>query len=1135
MGRARGDVADSGEVGAADDGVAVAADRPAGALRLRLAVAHEIVLGDGRIVGLAARDAALLAWLAIEGPTPRERLGPLLWPAASQAQARTVLRQRLFRLKRALGVDVAVGAQSLRLVDGLGHDLAGARHVLGNLSFGDAPDFDQWLMRQREARAERARDALRARAQALEDAGNTAGALRAAQALLRDEPISELAHQRVMRLHYLGGDRASALAAFDACERVLKDELGVRPSPATLALLATVERVGPRGVARAQRALPMAVLRPPQTIGREREHRLLAQAWDAAQVATIVGEAGMGKSRLLKEFAERRADVVSAAARPGDADVPFATLARLLRAVGEAGAGLPTDVETRAALARLLPELGDASAGPLHGEGLRLRKALADYLRCTAGLQGIVIDDLHFADAASLEMLLALMTDDQLSALRWAVGFRPSDAGSALRTLQAALAEAVRSTLIVVTPLNEAALAELIDTLDLAVGSAAMAAQLWRQTGGNPLFVLETLKQAWLEGRTEVLPHAGLPRPGSVDRLIDQRIERLSPGAAALARLASIAGVEFSIEMAESVLGVSALSLADSWRELESAQVLKGTQFVHDLVFDAVLRSVPAAIAAHAHRQVAGWLENHDGEPAHIARHWIAGESPARAPHWLGLAARRAAKALRIGEQLRFLERKADLELATGDRNAAFASQFEANRIGLVLDRDTTPALARCDRLDALAATPSQALQATVQRADLAMMRRDDAVAESLASRALDEALRLGEDAQATTCRIFLVILLLRLHRLAEALAQAQACSAWVQAHAPSVRQGELHTYLGLLHGDLGHQEEAMAHHRRAIALAHEVGEPHHLATVLSNMGRTVGERGALVEALDLLTQALEITRLHDSLPANTGIIMTSLCQALQRAGRFGQALEAVDQASKLATRHYADSSAQLGVARLTCFERLGQWSRVQHLVASPPVAGSGNAGLRVRIALADCALRRQRAEPGEPALEATLAWLPPGCGQSYRETLQMALARSLPAEQAAAAFEDIRGRCRLHGFAGHVMATHLYAAEALVEADARAAGQHALAALALAETHDYPYGYRAELWLICGKALFAAGNQAQGRQVVARGRDWVLARARADVPDEFRDSFLHRNPVNAGLLALAARLGMAGQATPAS
>ena len=64
-----------------------------------------------------------------------------------------------------------------------------------------------------------------------------------------------------------------------------------------------------------------------------------------------------------------------------------------------------------------------------------------------------------------------------------------------------------------------------------------------------------------------------------------------------------------------------------------------------------------------------------------------------------------------------------------------------------------------------------------------------------------------------------------------------------------------------------------------------------------------------------------------------------------------------------------------------------------------------------------------------------------------------------------------------------------------------------------------------AELWLHCGRALAAAGDAAHAGEVLARGRAWLHATAREHVPEPFRDSFLHRNPVNRELLALAARL----------
>ena len=205
---------------------------------------------------LAPRDAALLAWLALEGPTSRDWLAALLWPTSSQAQGRTVLRQRLFQLKKALYTDLAAGSPLLALAEGVAHDLDEAVELLGKLDFADAPEFDAWLNQQRQRRQQREADSLRAQAQALEDAGDATAALPVAQALLRREPLSEVAHQRLIRLLYLTGDRAAALAAFDACEQLLKHELGARPAPETLALLATVERANAPMPAGARRTIP---------------------------------------------------------------------------------------------------------------------------------------------------------------------------------------------------------------------------------------------------------------------------------------------------------------------------------------------------------------------------------------------------------------------------------------------------------------------------------------------------------------------------------------------------------------------------------------------------------------------------------------------------------------------------------------------------------------------------------------------------------------------------------------------------------------------------------------------------------------------------------------------------------------
>ncbi|HEX3142234.1 MAG TPA: hypothetical protein VHQ87_19405, partial [Rhizobacter sp.] len=100
-------------------------------MHLELAAIPCLVVPDGRVIPLGPRDGALLAWLALEGPTPRARLAQLLWPESEPEAARNALRQRLFHLRRAAGTDLVVGSHTLALAEGIAHDLLDADSVLG--------------------------------------------------------------------------------------------------------------------------------------------------------------------------------------------------------------------------------------------------------------------------------------------------------------------------------------------------------------------------------------------------------------------------------------------------------------------------------------------------------------------------------------------------------------------------------------------------------------------------------------------------------------------------------------------------------------------------------------------------------------------------------------------------------------------------------------------------------------------------------------------------------------------------------------------------------------------------------------------------------------------------------------------
>jgi DNA-binding SARP family transcriptional activator/tetratricopeptide (TPR) repeat protein len=647
---------------------------------LRLAGAAQAVEHAGSQVPLALRDAALLAWLAIEGPTARTRLAHLFWPDSEPATGRNSLRQRLFQLKRQTGVALVDGGATLALARGVVHDLHDAESVLGDTRDAIGIEFDAWLALQRSRRQERVGLALIALCEAAERVGDWADALIHAGELLALDGLSEAAHCRLMRLHYLAGNRAAALLAFDRCEQVLKNEVGAAPSAATLELLQAIERSTPPSTALSvgTRVVPISVLRPPRRIGREAAWLALCEARDARRVVLLSGEAGMGKSRLLSDLAHHDPGVppavLLATARPGDSAVPYALLGRCLRALLNAF-GLEPAAATRPLLARVVPELGEATALAGDEGRSRLVHAIEGLLAQAAGrgLRTLVVDDLQFADDASAELLAPLIASGHAG---WVVAMRPAELSAASATLVDGLGRAAQVQALALQPLAVAQIAELLDSLAIAgIGGTVQAAELQQRTGGNPLYLLETLKAALTAAAPD--PDGGAqawawPSAANVARLIQQRLARLSPMAMRVVRCAAVAGQDLSSPLVAHVLGLRPLDLADAWSELEDAQVLRAAAFAHDLIAEAALASVPEPIARPLHGEIAGFLEGAQGEPSRIASHWLAAARPLQAAPHLLVAARRAEHAWRLGEAADLYQRAGVILREAGQRRAAF-------------------------------------------------------------------------------------------------------------------------------------------------------------------------------------------------------------------------------------------------------------------------------------------------------------------------------------------------------------------------------------------------------------------------------------------------------------------------------
>ncbi|WP_158288835.1 BTAD domain-containing putative transcriptional regulator [Rubrivivax albus] len=833
---------------------------------------------------LERKHAALLAYLWCEGPTPRARLAGLLWPEADETRARANLRQRLLKLRQTHG--------PLVHDDGPLLTLAGSVQVLppappeapllGTLAFDDCDDLARWLDARRDAARAGHKRAWLARVRDAAQAGDLDAALGAAESLLQVDRESEEAFRVLMEVYSLRGDHAAALAAWDRCRDMLRSLYGVSPSPATQQLgqsllaaarSAQAEKLPATMLAgRPAVGLPATVLRPPRLIGRTALQQAMAEAWHAGRVVCVCGSAGLGKTRLLADTLAVLPDpvagppgLVRVAARPGDDVLPYASLSRLLLALQAREPALfggpeASDTGDAHQAARLLPQLAAAlslSPTPVRTDYERTQAMLAVARLLAraagAGVHTFALDDLHFADAASLDALRVLAAagpeGDPASRARprWVLACRPDEGGEALAAVLRDLGAAPLGQRLDLAPLDADDTAALLVSLDPGGLPALTALQpqaeaLWRHAGGNPAFLLETVKLLLTDA-----PESGgadaLPLPDSQRAVIERRVALLSPPARHLAQLAAVAGGAYSVELAAEALACAPLALTEPLRELELRQVFYGRHFVHDVVASVVLDTVPAGMATFMHRLVAEHLVrrhgDHPSQVATIATHWAAAGEPLPAARAFRLAADAARDAALPAQQAALLDRAIALLEPLAGTPEGQRALFDALAVRATvyeLGGFATQRLAVVARLEALAADERQRLQALNLRAGAQV---DVAQAPDVAAvrTAVDRARALGDEALAWQFSRTLAWHWAMNDRAADAMALLDGCLPWMRGAAPPADRVSFRLTRSSVHAFSDALAEAIAEGGLAIDEALAINDLVDALPALSNVG----------------------------------------------------------------------------------------------------------------------------------------------------------------------------------------------------------------------------------------------------------------------------------------------------------
>jgi DNA-binding SARP family transcriptional activator/tetratricopeptide (TPR) repeat protein len=577
-----------------------------------------------------ARFALQLLALAQGRPVPATVLADALWGDAQPTRPDDQLAVLMSRLRSVLGreriehrdggyllrcdwLDVAELAHLLAEIEGRrasGNVIgaaAVARIALSLLRGGPAQALPgDWAgLRQAEIDRLSARARLVA-ATALLEAGDWMAACDAAAVALEHDPYDEAALRVLLRGYVLGGQTAAALAAYAGSRERLADDLGTDPSPETAALYTAILRG----------ELPAAPAAPGRDavtlVGRDDELTFLDAATlrardGAVELVVIEGEAGIGKTTLLRAWAARRLSagdaVLTATCGPLDRSLP---LDALLSALGALLRRLGPDVT-----ADLLA--GDAAMlGPLFGAAREPRPmpVLADSMlgpavfyaaltRVLGRLSGrgpltILIDDAHLAGHALVDLLHFVRRSEQLTA-------------TIVTAMRAGEGEPLPGAAVIhLDVLDRAAAAELVGT--------GRVDALYSRSKGHPLFLTELAQQA-----------TGAELPASLVDSVSARCDELAAAGATL-RTAALIGPELDLDLLAAVLGRPLIELLNDAEQAVSKHFLVEQdgllRFRHEMVREALAASATAGRAALLHRQVGRVLAARpDADPVIVAQH----------------------------------------------------------------------------------------------------------------------------------------------------------------------------------------------------------------------------------------------------------------------------------------------------------------------------------------------------------------------------------------------------------------------------------------------------------------------------------------------------------------------------------
>ena len=657
--------------------MSLGADRVLSVLQVQLFGAFRLVYNGEPVVGINTRRLqSLLAYLIINSATPqlRQHVAFRLWPDSSESNARNSLRQFLHQLRGILPepdrflavdtntlwwrrdeaqiVDVWVFEQALAEAGEaeLRNDRAGVRQTLGRVVAqyqGDLlpASYDEWITGVRDDLHQRYQHGAARLVRQLEGERDYQSALKVAEGRLRCDPLEEDAYGELMRLHALNGDSGAVRRTYQAAVATFRRELGSEPDTV---LRDVYERLmqaslpvtqGAGADAGPRRAAGREDSASTPMVGRKAEWQKLVTAWGEVPTSRphlilISGEAGIGKSRLAEELFTwvKHQGMAAVYARSYGAEGPLSLspVTELLRSPALRPHWARLDRVWLTEVARLLPELlverrDLEPPHPISEAGGRQRFFEALTRAALAGPSPLLIwiDDLHWCDRETLEWLHFLLRFAQHGRLLILGTARSEELppDHPLNVLERQLESESMFARIDLSGLDAAETGRLAGQVVGRELDDVTALRLYRDTGGNALFVVEAARSGAID---EVISEAhSVDFPGSgaapllpprVHAVIAGRLALLSSPARKVAEIGAAVGRAFSLPLLRQVDGQTEEAAISALDELWQRRVIREQNpgeydFTHDKLREVALAEISPPQRRLYHRKIAQALE----------------------------------------------------------------------------------------------------------------------------------------------------------------------------------------------------------------------------------------------------------------------------------------------------------------------------------------------------------------------------------------------------------------------------------------------------------------------------------------------------------------------------------------------